>query len=76
MKLTPPLTKLNIAIQDSGFYSGFNQAVVVSSKVLLASPQMKYDRLWQQKLCLDRPDLVGSAGMKCQQSRHAKTIVT
>ncbi len=36
MKLTPPLTKLNIAMQDSGFYSGFNQAVVVSSKVLLA----------------------------------------
>ena len=29
MKLTPPLTKLNIAMQDSGFYSGFDQAVVI-----------------------------------------------
>ena len=43
---------------------------------LFWSTQMKYDRLWQQKLCLDRPDLVGSTGMKCQRSRHAKTIVT
>ena len=36
MKLAPPLTKMTIAMQETGFYSGFNRAVVVSSKVLLA----------------------------------------
>ena len=36
MKLAPPLTKMTITMQETGFYSGFNQAVVVSSKILLA----------------------------------------
>ncbi len=36
MKLTPPLTNLNITMQETGFYSGFNRFVVVSSKILLA----------------------------------------
>ena len=36
MKLTPPLTKMTIQMQETGFYSGFNQIVVVTSKILLA----------------------------------------
>ena len=36
MKLTPPLTKMTIVMQETGFYSGFNQIVVITSKILLA----------------------------------------
>ena len=52
MALSPPLKKLNIKMQESGFYDGFNKIVVVASKALLAVVV-----LW----CLVFPETAGNA---------------
>lgn len=36
MSISPPLRNLNVHMQSSGFYEGFNQIVVVASKIFLA----------------------------------------
>ena len=36
MSLSPPLKDLDISINKSGFYHGFNQSVAVASKILIA----------------------------------------
>lgn len=36
MALKPPLSNLNIQMEDSGFYDGFNKTVAMISKVLIA----------------------------------------
>jgi choline-glycine betaine transporter len=52
MAISPPLKELNIKMQDSGFYNGFNQIVVVASKIVLAVVV-----LW----CLVFPEQAGNA---------------
>ena len=52
MNLSPPLRNLDIHMQDSGFYDGFNRIVVIASKALLAVVV-----LW----CLVFPQAAGEA---------------
>jgi len=52
MSLKQPLTELNIEMQDSGFYAGFNQIVALASKILIALVV-----IW----CLISPEGAGAA---------------